>query len=148
MNTIISFICTLIGGCLGIALGTCFILCIRRALDLWSEKINLEQQMEYLKIDYKQIHKVMDDIVDLAGTTYKIEHSKYNGDGQVMFTKEDMKDMLEFMIKEVIYYITPSVESSLKMIVNIETEEDLIQYVTKKVKLYVLNYSIELKKET
>lgn len=122
---------------------------LRDIIKIQREKNNLSELVECMKFDFTKVNELIDGIIDNAGILYKIEHPIVkNGNEVVTLSKDEIKDMMEFMMKEVLYHITPSVETMLKVIVNIDTEEDLMDFVLKKIKLYVLSYSHEVQKVT
>ncbi len=112
---------------------------------------SLEDATERLKIysefDFDKIDERIDRYINDAGMKYKIEHFEYKDRDEIYLNQEDMEMMIKEMINEVMKKITPAIFDLIRMSYNVKNQEELIEFLCEKIKLYVLNYSFETNAE-
>lgn len=107
-----------------------------------TERLKLYAYYDFDKIDEK-ISKYIDD----SGKLYKINNFEYKKPEELYLNELMMNEMIKFMIKDVRKKITPAIYSMLKLTYNVESEEELIEFLYEKIKLYVFSYSLEVNAE-
>ena len=106
--------------------------------------LQLESERFYYTVSYDRIEEIIDKIVNDAGTLYIINHHGYVSDDDKIINAEEIQNMAEFMFPEIMFHITPAIESMLRLSVNIDSEDDMMKYIKNKIQLYILKYSIDI----
>lgn len=101
----------------------------------------------YSVTDFGAIDQHINDLVQDALDHYKIDHINHKAEDEQYVNRKEAEEMMKYMVGFVSNRITPQKEHLLKMYINIESEEDLLVYISDKVKLSVMNYMIDVNKE-
>lgn len=101
----------------------------------------------YAEFDFDKIDSRIDKYISDAGIKYKLANFEYKPREELYLTEDLMNEMIKTMLKEVRMKITPAVFDLIRLSYNIVNEAELISFLYEKIKLYVLNYSIEINTE-
>ena len=104
----------------------------------------VERLKLYSTLDFDKIDSRIDTYINDAGNKYKMEHFEYLEPEELYLNEELINDMIRGMIKEVRFKVTPAIIELLRLSYNIESEDDLVKFIYDRVKMYVLNYSLEV----
>lgn len=108
---------------------------------------NTERLKIYAQFDFDKIDSRIDTYIHDAGTQYKLEHFEYKEADEIYINSEEMQNMISSMVKMVMNRITPAVFTLIQMSYNIKDKEELVVFLCEKIKLYVLNYSLEVNRD-
>ncbi len=103
--------------------------------------------IDYFNYDFTAVDKTIDLYIDDAGTKYKIENFGYLDPEELYLNEDKMNDMIRFMVKEVSKRLTPAFVSVLQLSYTINDDKDVVSFLYEKIKLYVLNYSLETNRD-
>lgn len=107
----------------------------------------IERLKLYSTFDFEKINDLIDKYINESGKLYKINNFEYKQQDEIYLNEEKMNDMIKTMTKDVMKKITPAVFSLLQLSYNLNTENDLIEFLCEKIKIYVLSYSLEVNVE-
>ena len=110
-------------------------------------KDDTERLKLYSEFDFDKIDSRLDKYIDEAGMKYKLDNFEYKAPDEIYLNEEEMQKMIKKMVKDVRKKITPAVLSLIELSYNINEEVELIELLCEKIKLYVLNYSLEVNQE-
>ncbi len=103
--------------------------------------------VDYLNYDFSAIDDILNKYIDDAGTNYKIENLGFIDPDQLYLTEDNMNDMIKYMVKQVLKRFSPEFISVLKLSYVIEDDKDVVSFLYEKIKIYVLEYSLETNKD-
>ena len=106
------------------------------------QKIKLEEIRLYESIDFDSKYDLIGKIVLEEIDDYKIKNFVYRED-DLYINEEMQKEMINIVTTKIIKRITPAIKTNLKLIYEINSNEDLINMVGTLVSMEVLSYCIE-----
>ena len=106
------------------------------------QKIKLEEIRLYESIDFDSKYELLGKIITEEVDDYKIKNFVYREND--LYINEDMqKEMINIVTTKVLKRITPAIKTNIKLIYNINNNEDLINVIGTIVSMQVLSYCIE-----
>ena len=106
------------------------------------KKIKLEEIRLYESIDFDSKYELLGKIITEEIDDYKIKNFVYRED-DLYINEEMQKEMINIVTTKIIKRITPAIKTNLKLIYEINSNEDLINMVGTLVSMEVLSYCIE-----
>ena len=106
------------------------------------QKIKLEEIRLYESIDFDSKYELLGKIITEEVDDYKIKNFAYRED-DLYINEEMQKEMINIVTTKIIKRITPAIKTNLKLVYNINSDEDLINIVGTLVSMEVLSYCIE-----
>ena len=107
------------------------------------QKNKLEEIRLYESIDFDSKYELLGKIITEEVDDYKIKNFVYREND--LYINEDMqKEMINIVTTKVLKRITPAIKTNIKLIYNINNNEDLINTVGTIVSMQVLSYCIEI----
>lgn len=106
------------------------------------EKNKLKKIKFYESIDFESKHDIIHRIINEEVDRYKILNFAYEED-ELYITEDMQKEMINVVTTKTIMRITPAIMVNLKLIYNINDNNNLINIIGELVSLKVLDYSIE-----
>lgn len=114
---------------------------IGRAMD---EYVHYRSFNIYSRVKFKEVDEYIDSLVNEGLDQYKILNVSYLEQEKVYINKNKMEEIIKYVTQYVLKRITPNVETLLSTYINLEDEKDMFIYITDKVKLATLKFSIEV----
>ena len=106
------------------------------------QKNKLEEIRLYESIDFDSKYELLGKIITEEVDDYKIKNFVYREND--LYINEDMqKEMINIVTTKVLKRITPAIKTNIKLIYNINNNEDLINVIGTIVSMQVLSYCIE-----
>lgn len=106
------------------------------------QKNKLEEIRLYESIDFDSKYELLGKIITEEVDDYKIKNFVYREND--LYINEDMqKEMINIVTTKVLKRITPAIKTNIKLIYNINNNEDLINTIGTIVSMQVLSYCIE-----
>lgn len=107
------------------------------------QKNKLDEIKIYESIDFDSKHELLMKIITEEIDDYKVRNFAYRENE--LYINEDMqKEMINIVTTKVIKRITPAIETNIKLIYIIKSQEDLINIIGTIVSMQVLSYCIEV----
>lgn len=107
------------------------------------QKNKLEEIRLYESIDFDSKYELLGKIITEEIDDYKVRNFAYRENE--LYINEDMqKEMINIVTTKVIKRITPAIETNIKLIYIIKSQEDLINIIGTIVSMQVLSYCIEV----
>ena len=106
------------------------------------KKIKLEEIRLYESIDFDSKYELLGKIITEEIDDYKIKNFVYRED-DLYINEEMQKEMINIVTTKIIKRIPPAIKTNLKLIYEINSNEDLINMVGTLVSMEVLSYCIE-----
>ena len=107
------------------------------------QKNKLEEIRLYESIDFDSKYELLGKIITEEVDDYKIRNFAYREND--LYINEDMqKEMINIVTTKVLKRITPAIETNIKLIYIIKSQEDLINVIGTIVSMQVLSYCIEV----
>ena len=106
------------------------------------QKNKLEEIRLYESIDFDSKYELLGKIITEEVDDYKIKNFVYREND--LYINEDMqKEMINIVTTKILKRITPAIKTNIKLIYNINNNEDLINVIGTIVSMQVLSYCIE-----
>ena len=107
------------------------------------QKNKLDEMRLYESIDFDSKHELLMKIITEEIDDYKVRNFVYRENE--LYINEDMqKEIINIVTTQVIKRITPAIETNIKLIYIIKSQEDLINVIGTIVSMQVLSYCIEV----
>ena len=106
---------------------------------------NDTQRLEiYANFDFDKIDSRISKYIEDTGEQYRMDHFEYIPSDELYLNEEMMNEMIKTMVKDVMKRITPAIMMMLQLSYNINSNDDLIEFLYGRIKLYVFNYSLKV----